>query len=62
MANLQYYLLLFTELHNKYDSSKSVTYKVNGTSANISLGVIGTISGFLSTDALKVSHHITNII
>jgi len=41
------------DLHSKYDSSKSQTYKANGTSFAIQYGT-GACSGFLSSDSLGI--------
>ena len=41
-------------MHSKYDSSKSSTYKANGTSFEIRYGS-GALSGFVSQDSLQIA-------
>jgi cathepsin D len=46
-------IILFTEKHNQYDSSKSSTYYPNGTELEIFYGT-GSMKGFLSKDVVDV--------
>ena len=43
------------EIHNRYNSSKSSTYKANGTNFSMPYGS-GSLQGFLSGDTVTVSH------
>jgi hypothetical protein len=48
------YGIYISELHHKYNSKKSSTYKKNGTAFSVPLGN-EQLSGFLSTDVFHVS-------
>lgn len=52
-------LILLTAAYNKYDSSKSSTYIPDGKLFSYEY-LIGSLSGFLSTDVVNVSHYQVN--
>lgn len=48
------YFIIFSVLHNKYNSDNSKTYEKDGEEFSIHYGS-GSLSGYLSTDVLSVS-------
>ena len=52
---------MFSVLHDKYDSTKSSTYKKNGTDFEIRYGS-GSMKGFLSTDNLEVHKTVITLV